>query len=648
MPVTRSIAFKLILVFSVCSTLIFAVTLGYNYYRSRLLLEKGLQESARDVVRSSVNRVETVLASVAKVNEGTALALETGSYREEEIFALLRSTVERNSEVYGACAAFEPNGNPPARPPFAPYFYKNRGRIVYVPEDSYDYLRQDWYQIARELGRQEWTEPYFDVGGGNILMTSCSTPFYSGVDKNRRLRGVVTVDVSLQWLTQLVGSIKVLKTGYAFLLSRNGAILTHPNAAMIMNESIFSLAETNHNPRLREIGRRMIRGEEGFIPYTDLQGVESWMYYAPVPSTGWTLAVVFPKAEFLAEVRSLSITMAAMGLAGILLLTVAVVFIARSITTPLRGLAAATEVIASGDFDAELPPVRTRDEVGMLAQAFFTMRDSLKEYIRQLTETTAAKERIQSELKVATDIQASLLPRTFPAFPNRPEVDIFAVMDPAKEVGGDFYDFFFVDDRHLCFLIADVSDKGVPAALYMMVAKTLLKTEALRGIPPDEILTRVNDLLAPDNENCMFVTVFCAVLDTVSGELTIANAGHNPPLLCTAERGVEFMALPPGFVLGPMADMKYEARSLALRPHDVILLYTDGVTEAKNREAAMFGEERLREAFAGRAGESTTTIVHAIREEVRRFANETPQSDDITVLALRFTGACPLPKKNDA
>ena len=632
----RSIAFKLILVITVCSTLIFAVTLGYNYYRSRQLLERGVEESARNIVRSSVNRVETVLAAVGKVTDGMATSLETGAYPEPALFDMLRRTVMGNAEVYGACAAFEPK-DADSRP-YAPYFYRNRGKLVYVPEDSFEYLRQDWYQIPKELGQQEWTEPYFDVGGGNILMTSCSVPFYRGNGASRRLRGVVTVDVSLEWLADLVSSIKVLKTGYAFLLSRNGAILTHPNKAMIMNETIFSLAEANNNPRLREIGRKMIRGEEGFIPYTDLRGVESWMYYAPIPSTGWTLAVLFPKAELLAEVRSLTVTVAAMGLAGILLLTLAVVFIARSITTPLRGLAAATEVIAAGDFEAELPPVRTRDEVGMLAQAFRTMRDSLKEYIQQLTETTAAKERIQSELKVATDIQASLLPRIFPAFPDRAEFDIYARMDPAKEVGGDFYDFFFTDDQHLCFLIADVSDKGVPAALYMMAAKTLLKTEAVRGLPPDQILFRVNNLLAPDNDSCMFVTVFCAILDTASGELQFANAGHNPPLLCSGGDGFHYLKVQAGFVLGPMADSAYVTETVCLQPGDIFFLYTDGVTEAKNPESRLFGEERLLQAVQEHCGDTVTDLIQVVRGEVQQFAASAPQSDDVTMLAVKFRG----------
>jgi sigma-B regulation protein RsbU (phosphoserine phosphatase) len=297
---------------------------------------------------------------------------------------------------------------------------------------------------------------------------------------------------------------------------------------------------------------------------------------------------------------------------------------------------AMAQKIAAGDFDA---PLELASEQDTLGKALQVMASELKRYLNELTVITAAKERMHSELRMAKDIQASLLPRTFPAFPERAEFDIFAIMDPAKEVGGDFYDFFFVDDKRLFFLIADVSDKGMPAALYMMVAKTLLKSEAMQGISPCEVLRRVNNLLAPDNDSCMFVTVFCALLDTVTGEMIIANAGHNPPLISTAEQETEFISHSSGLVLGAMADISYESRTLKLRPQDVILFYTDGVTEAVNQDAVMFGEKRLLEVFASGANEDIATIVNLIREEVKAFSGDAPQSDDITILAVRFSGA---------
>ena len=642
MPGRNSIVIKLVLVITLSCSLIFAVTLGYNFYRSRIILEKELEGNARNLAMSLVNRVETALTSVTKVTEGVARSLETGRYTETELQSLLKTTLENNPDIYGSGIAFEPFAFKASSRLYAPYYYREKGKITFSRlEDSYQfvpYLYWDWYQIPRELNRLEWSEPYFDEGAGNIPMSTCSVPFYSQSGGTKLLKGIVTADISLDSLTEIVSSVKILKTGYAALLSRNGMVLAHPLKDAIMNETFFSIAEARNESSLRELGKKMVKGETGFILYKSLVGVRSWMYYAPIRSTGWTLAVVFPESELLENVTRLSITMALMGLAGILLLTLAVISIARSITKPLRSLAAATHVMASGNFDLELPPVNSNDEVGVLTRDFQMMKESLKDYIKNLTETTAAKERIQSELNVATDIQASLLPRLFPAFPDRSEFDVFASMDPAKEVGGDFYDFFFIDQHNLCFLIADVAGKGVPAALYMMVAKTLLKSEGQRLGEPDKILGHVNNILAADNDSCMFATVFCAILDIRSGEVRFANAGHNPPLVIDSS-GVRYLVLKPGFVLGPMEGMLFETERLTLQPGDTLFLYTDGVTEATNSADELYGEPQLLAALQSASKEGLTEMIHTVRRAVTQHANGAPQSDDVTMVAITYRGA---------
>lgn len=638
MLTTKSIASTFTLVVTCCSTLIFLIAIGYFYHLSCLSLEKEMEDDTENLVLASVNTVEATLRSIGKVAEGVARFLEADSSVEQSAIALLKRTLEENSDIYGLGAAFEPDTAVRPPRPVVPYFYRNNGQLIFAAEEDFQYLDRDWYRIPRTLGRKTWSEPYFDDGSGKMLMTSYSVPFFTGVNGEKKIRGIVVADVSLDSLTQLVASIQVLQTGYSFLLSHNGTILAHPNKNFIMTETIFSLAESGKNPALREIGKKMVSGESGFLPYTDTNDVTSWMYYAPIPSTGWTLAVVFPEAEMYAGERSLSMTLTYIALGGIVVLTVTVFLIARSITAPLCVLAKATKEIAAGNFDAELPPVRSHDEVGMLTTAFAAMNRALKEYIRNLTETTAAKERIQSELKVATEIQANLLPRLFPPFPDRPEFDIYAAMDPAKEVGGDFYDFFFIDTTHLCFLIADVADKGVPAALYMMVAKTLLKAEGQRLGEPAQILASVNDILASDNDSCMFTTVFCAILNTGSGEVCFANAGHNPPVVITEGR-TRYLTVQSGIVLGPMPDAVYATERMVMQPGDILFLYTDGITEAKNPDEELYGEARLLAGLQQRCHDNPTGLIHGIRADVTRYANGAPQSDDVTMVAVQYRGA---------
>ncbi|RPI34309.1 MAG: HAMP domain-containing protein [Nitrospiraceae bacterium] len=636
----RSLAFKLILFFTLSSGVILLIVLAYDYRYSRKMIENDLEVSARHLVSSTVNRLDAVLAPVQKVPENLACFLENTVSSEKEVISLLRAVVERNSDIYGAAVAFEPDAFGKGRKHFAPYFYRTQKGLEFADlgDPSYDYLSQDWYQIPKELGRPQWTEPYFDKGGGNILMSTYSVPFYWSKGGKRYLAGVVTADISLEWLRKVVSSIKILKTGYGILTSRNGTIITHPSEEMIMNETIFSLAEKRKDERLREIGRIMIRGESGFGPFVTVSGRESWACYAPVSSTGWTLSVIFPRDELYDDINRLKGTAGLLAAGGLLLLSFVIVLISRSISGPLRAMAKATEEMARGNLDAPMPAVKSRDEVGILAESFSRMGESLKKYIRDLTETTAAKERIESELSIAHDIQMSILPKTFPAFPNRKEFDIYALIEPAREVGGDFYDFFFIDDTHLCFVIADVSGKGVPSALLMAEAKTLIKVTAKESVSPDQILYKVNNELCMDNDTGMFVTIFLGILDTTTGEVLYSNGGHNPPLTIGRDGRAEFLRVTPGLVLGARENFEYATGRLVLKEGEALFMYTDGVTEAMNPADELFSEERLLHSLMALSAKPIGEMIGGLTEEIIFFAQGAPQSDDITMMALKFTG----------
>lgn len=635
----RSIAVRLIFVITLWSTLIFVAALGYNYYHSRAALERELEVNARNLALSLAARVETELVSVSQVVEGMAVSMETGNYREEQLNALLRETLVNNPRILGCTAAFEPYAYKRSRERYASYFFRENGRIghkqLQYTYRSLPYFYWDWYQIPRELGHEEWSEPYFDEGGADQLLTTCSVPFYEGIGEKRHIRGVVTADITLNYLMELISSVKILRTGYAAIFSRQGMALAHPLKNAVMNETFFSLAESRHDHGLRIIGRKMMNGESGFVYCTSLVGKRSWLYYAPIRSTGWSIAVVFPETELMENIRNLTLVMAFIGLTGIAFLSGTVFLIARSITRPLTSLASTSRTIAAGNFDLELPAVRSCDEIGILTNSFRSMVSSLKEYIRNLTETTAAKERIQSELQLATDIQASLLPRVFPPFPDRHEFDIYALMKPAKEVGGDFYDFFFIDEKHLCFLVADVAGKGVPAALYMMVAKTLLKSEGRMLGDPGKILSNVNNMLSEDNRSCMFATVFLGVLDIATGSLLFANAGHNRPILIQSGK-TDFLEANHGIVLGALADSTFETMSITLAPGDTIFLYTDGVTEAMNISGDFFGDARLLAEIDRGSKSGADVLIQTLSEELGCFSAGAEQSDDITMLAVIY------------
>jgi sigma-B regulation protein RsbU (phosphoserine phosphatase) len=635
------LAFKLILFFSLSSLLIFTAVLAYNYQYSRKIIMINQEKDARNLALMSVHRIETVLNGVQKATQSLAGHLERTSPSKEELLALIRATVEKNPEIVGSAVAFEPFAYAPHTCLFAPYYFRKGETIEFadLTKESYAYQHADWFQITKELKAPQWTEPYFDEGGGNLLMATYSVPFYAHLGPNKRLRGIVTADVSLKTLQKIVSSIKILETGYGFLLSKNGTLVTHPAEELIMNETIFGVAEARGDLPLREIGRKMIRGESGALMFKDLISPKTcWMTYAPIPSTGWSLAVLFPLDELMADTNQLYWTMITIALIGLALLSLAIIFISGRITRPLRAVSKATEEIAKGNLDTPLPPVTSRDEVGKMAEGFVAMQKSLKEYIYKLTETTAAKERMESELNIAHEIQMSILPKIFPPFPEHPEFDLYAVITPAWEVGGDFYDFFQIDPSHLCFVIADVSGKGVPASLFMAVTKTLIKATAVAGCTPAYILTRVNQELATGNEAAMFVTLFCGILDTETGEILYTNAGHNSPLRINNKREVTEIPQIGGLVLGAMEGIGYEEGSFILEPGEALFMYTDGVTEAVNQQGDLFSVERLQAELAPICGEPLKEMLSTLMERINDFSGEALQADDITMMVLQYKG----------
>ena len=283
--------------------------------------------------------------------------------------------------------------------------------------------------------------------------------------------------------------------------------------------------------------------------------------------------------------------------------------------------------------------ISTGDEIENLALIMADMESGLAEYETQLTKVTAEKERVGAELALATRIQADMLPNIYPAFPERREFDIFASMDPAKEVGGDFYDFFLVDDDHLAIVMADVSGKGVPAALFMMMTKIMLQNQAMTGKSPKDVLTAVNDQICRNNREEMFVTVWLGILELSTGKLSAANAGHEKPVLKTPDGAFGLVNDKHGFVIGGMEGVRYKEYELQLSPGSALFLYTDGVPEATRADNELFGTERMLSALNENKDAAPQQILEAMTKSVQAFVGDAPQFDDLTMLCLQFYGS---------
>jgi phosphoserine phosphatase RsbU/P len=639
-PDRKSLAFKIASLTLLGTACIFFAVFFYNYAISRQTVLKAVEDNTRYLTLSTVHKIETTLLGIEKVPLYLAASLESQVYTRDSLLKWIENALRTNKEIYGSIVAFEPFLFDPDSRYYAPYICRGKDSLrSYAAETAFNYFFWDWYLMPKELGRPVWSEPYFDTGGGNIVMTTFSVPFYRKVDEDKVFSGVVTADLSLKWLKDIISQITIYQSGHAFLISQSGVFVSHPNKNLIMNESIFSIAEATGDTALRNIGRDMIHGKEGFVTLNrNLVGKISRMYYAPLQSLGWSLGVVVPEDELFAALKALNLELALIGAIGFLLLFLVIVFISGKMIRPISALADKTAEIAKGNLDIDLPVSKSNDEIGDLTTSFENMRSALKEYIVDLKETTAIKERIESELKIAHTIQMSFLPKHFPPFPEKKEFDIYAALIPAKEVGGDLYDFFLLDDRHLFFSIGDVSGKGVPAALFMAVTKTLMKGIASERITPSDILERTNRELCVDNDTMMFCTVFCAILNFETGEMSYANAGHNPPVVMAPGYKPEWLNITPQVMLGVMEDVGYTTQTTTLKPGATLILYTDGVTEAMDHEDKLYSNDRLIRTLEMEKADSAQEHVENIILSVREFVGAVAQSDDITVLTLTFKG----------
>lgn len=529
------------------------------------------------------------------------------------------------------------------------------------PSANFDPRRFPWYTGAKERGALFWTEVYADLRGRGPAI-SCAVPFYEDSGGRRIFRGAARSTVLLSDFSRMMDSARVGRTGYIFLLDGSGMKL-FSSGNVAVRTGTGGIEGENYlesGGRLRSLALSMTLGASGMTAL-EIDGLPVYAAYAPIQTLGWSLGVAIPAEE--AGVPSWLIEEQIQGLtgetkadmdrqilffAGLLALTLfagllAIAFFSvrfsSAITGPILALNNGVREISGGNLGREVR-ISTGDELEQLAASFNAMTGRLRDHIGEIARVTAEKERIATELDVAARIQTSMLPVDFPPFPGREiEFDLYAAVYPAREVGGDFYDFFFIDDDHFAFLAADVSGKGVPAALFMTISKALIKDHLQSGELPELALENINRQLCGNNLAGMFVTLWLGILEISSGRLDYINAGHNPPLLRRGSGGFVFLKSPPDLVLAGMEDTLYYRRETFLEKGDTLFLYTDGITEAEDAEENFYGKQRLKDFLDGRAGAPLREILDCLRLDIAAFSRGAEQSDDITMLAVRVSGA---------
>jgi phosphoserine phosphatase RsbU/P len=622
----------------VFTAVLFVIILSLFYHNARITIEESAKENAIAIAENAISKIEQELRQLETIPNTIASLMEINPIHKDTLASILESIVAGNDNVFGSAIAFEPNYYPEKGTYFAPYAYRDSNRVnrMFLGGSDYEYFYMDWYQIPKTLHAPYWTEPYYDEGGGEQLFSTYSVPFYTNRNGERVFSGVVTVDLALEWLREIVNSVQIFDSGYAFLLSRSGMIITHPNMEYIMNESMFSIALERDNPQLWEIGLEMQQGVRRFREHGINNDGRLWIYYTPLPASDWSLGVVYPNNEMYASLHRITTLLVVLTISGLILLSLFTVKGVNQIIAPITEFANSARMIADGDFDGKLPKVVSKDELLELHHAFSHMQQELAKYVENLRETTAAKEKIESELRIARDIQLSMIPSTFPPYPDLPQVDLYAFLKSAREVGGDLYDFFLIDKTKFCFAIGDVSGKGVPASLFMAVTRTLLRTIADKVQSPGEIVNVLNKSLTANKTNNMFVTFFLGILDLETGRLNYCNAGHNQPFLVKHNGEVIKFNIADGIPLGFFSSYEYPESTMTLDPGDKIVAYTDGVSEAEKSEDEMFSEDDIETILRANVDKNPREIIKVMLSEIEQYVGDYPQSDDITMLAVSF------------
>ena len=635
-----------------------------------------------DIYRSYLSQAnERVSGMLTEVSSGAinhVFEIEENLDQPDRLTLIMNRIVTLNPLIRSCGVSFIDGYYPQKGQWFCPYAYRDDdGQIKerIVGDASHDYLKAAWFTEALQADSSYWSKPFFEGGDTLRPQISYMVPIH---DKQGKTVAILGADMSLNWFN----GIKIQGADYKgersniyintdnattdenrkswswedrkwrlftlnFIIDGDGTYIAHPDSDHILRKNYFELAKETADTLDDHIGRLMVAGEKGCyakrnqlepiaIDFFDMKSYDACLFYEPVPNTNWSIGMAVPKVFIIFMGILFGISMLVVIFLGLLVGRYVGIYVINRATRPLNELADSANQVAKGNFNTALPQLKHNDEIRRLRDSFEEMLHSLTHYMDELKSTTASKAAIENELQVAHDIQMSMLPKTFPPYPERDDIDIFGSLTPAKDVGGDLFDFFIRNEK-LFFCIGDVSGKGVPASLVMAVTRSLFRNISNHVAEPDQIVMTLNNAMAEGNDTNMFVTAFVGVLDLHTGQLSYCNAGHNYAMLI----GQEVAPLPcdPNLPIGVVSDMTFTKQTITILPDTTIFLYTDGLNEAEDPGHAQFGVGRIikiAETLVKEGKKDPVTITNSMIEGVHRFVDDAEQSDDMTILAIKY------------
>ena len=634
-----------------------------------------------DVYKSYLSTAnEQVSGMLSEVSSGTVnhvYEIEDHLDQPDKMMVLMKRIVDQNPLICSCGISFIDSYYPKEGQWFCPYAYRDDdGQIKekIVGDANHDYLKAAWFTEALAADSSYWSKPFFEGGDTLKPQVSYLVPIH---DKQGKTVAILGADMSLNWFTGMkiqgedhkgrrariyVGTEKDAEGrqqlfsweerkwrlfSLNFIIDSDGTYIAHPDSGHVLRKNYFELAKETTDTIDDHIGRLMVAGEKGHyytknemmpasLDFFDMNGFSACLFYEPVPNTNWSIGMAVPNISINIMGIIFGVAMLIFIFLSLLVVRFVGIYVINRATRPLNELADSAKQVAKGNFSAPLPLLKHNDEIHQLRDSFENMQHSIIHYMDELKETTASKAAIENELKVAHDIQMSMLPKTFPPYPERDDIDIFGSLTPARDVGGDLFDFFIRDEK-LFFCVGDVSGKGVPASLVMAVTRSLFRNISTHVAEPDRIVKTLNDALAEGNDTNMFVTAFVGVLDLKTGLLSYCNAGHDYAMLI----GQDVSPLPchPNLPIGAMPDITFTKQEMTIDSGTTVFLYTDGLNEAEDPNHVQFGKERIikiAESLVKEGKNVPEIITNKMIEGVHRFIDDAEQSDDLTILAIKY------------
>lgn len=572
----------------ITAAVLIEATSAIQYWYARKGIREEVKHRSESDLRGKSLEIRNVMTGVEAAVDNMVWMMEQSLQRPDSLYGVCEHLLANTPSIVGVGIGFEADYYPQYGRWFEPYVLRSANGEMsrsQIGSAGHDYLGAEWYCKGMAADSGYWSEPYFDDSGARMMLCTYSRPIR---DAAGRVVAVMGADVSLDWLSEVINAKPLYPSSYNLMISREGQLMACPVESLVLRSSIQDAAFRMEDSSVDAFKQRMLEGRQGHTIVTDEEGHKNYVFYAPVEGgTGWSMAVVCNDQEVFSSLRKLAFNL-------LLLMLVGLVLLAYLIYRMIKGM-------------------------------------------NDLQEMNTSKASMESELKIASNIQNSMLPKIFPPYPDRKDIDIYGKQTPAKAVGGDLFDFYIRDEKmFLC--IGDVSGKGVPASLVMAVTRTLFRVTSGHEAAPDRIMMQINEAITEGNESNMFVTLFVGVLDLPTGRFRYCNAGHDAPLL--VGDSVALLPCEANIPVGIMADWKYVAQEALITPQTTVFLYTDGLTEAENAEHELFGSERMEAAarkIVSEDAHDSITFVSRMAVAVEEFVNGAEQSDDLTMLAVQYT-----------